>query len=35
LRLTHPATAEPLAVEAPLPGDLTAVLAELREYRAV
>ena len=33
LRLTHPDTAQPLAVEAPLPDDLAAVLAELREYR--
>jgi len=29
----HPATGEPMTVEAPLPDDLQAVLAELRTYR--
>jgi 23S rRNA pseudouridine1911/1915/1917 synthase len=33
LRLGHPATGEPLEVEAPLPADIAAVLAELRAYR--
>ncbi len=34
LRLVHPETGKPLEVEAPLPGDMAAVLAELREYRS-
>jgi 23S rRNA pseudouridine1911/1915/1917 synthase len=34
LKLAHPDTAEPLAIEAPLPDDLAAVLAELREFRS-
>jgi len=33
LRLAHPHTAQPLEIEAPLPPDLAAVLAELRIYR--
>lgn len=33
LRFTHPASAELLHIEAPVPADLAAVLAELREYR--
>jgi 23S rRNA pseudouridine1911/1915/1917 synthase len=33
LKFTHPATGEPLQVEAPLPDDMAAVLAELREFR--
>jgi len=33
LKLTHPATGKPLQVEAPLPDDMAAVLAQLREYR--
>ena len=33
LRFLHPATGEPLEVEAPLPPDIAAVLAELRHYR--
>jgi 23S rRNA pseudouridine1911/1915/1917 synthase len=35
LRFVHPVTNEPLEVEAPLPDDITAVLAELREFRSV
>lgn len=35
LRFTHPDTAKPLEVEAPLPADMAAVLAELRAYRGV
>ena len=35
LRFTHPATGRPMEIEAPLPADIAAVLAELREYRAV
>jgi 23S rRNA pseudouridine1911/1915/1917 synthase len=35
LRFLHPMTGEPLEVEAPLPADIAAVLAELREYRRV
>ena len=35
LRFLHPATGEPLEVEAPLPPDITAVLDELRKYRTV
>ena len=33
LKFTHPASGKPLEVEAPLPDDLSATLAELREYR--
>jgi 23S rRNA pseudouridine1911/1915/1917 synthase len=33
LRFHHPETGEPLEVEAPLPADIAAVLAELRAYR--
>jgi 23S rRNA pseudouridine1911/1915/1917 synthase len=33
LRFVHPASGEPLEVEAPLPADMAAVLAELRQYR--
>jgi 23S rRNA pseudouridine1911/1915/1917 synthase len=33
LRISHPSTGKPLRLEAPLPGDLEAVLAELRRYR--
>ncbi len=33
LRFLHPATGQPLEVEAPLPPDLAVVLAELRGYR--
>ncbi|MBN2474018.1 MAG: RluA family pseudouridine synthase [Pirellulales bacterium] len=35
LKFTHPQTGDPLEIEAPLPGDMAAVLAELRQYRAV
>jgi 23S rRNA pseudouridine1911/1915/1917 synthase len=35
LRLKHPTTGEPLAVEAPLPADIRAVLTELRAYRSL
>jgi len=34
LKFAHPDTGEPLEVEAPLPTDMDAVLAELRAYRA-
>ncbi len=34
LRFTHPTTGEPLQIEAPLPDDMAAVLAELRAYRS-
>ena len=34
LRFLHPATGEPLEVEAPLPDDIAAVLAELRTFRS-
>jgi 23S rRNA pseudouridine1911/1915/1917 synthase len=34
LKFIHPHTGEPLEIEAPLPADLAAVLAELRAYRA-
>jgi 23S rRNA pseudouridine1911/1915/1917 synthase len=34
LGFTHPKTEEPLEIEAPLPVDMTAVLEELRSYRA-
>ena len=33
LRLVHPASGAPLEVEAPLPADLSGVLAELRQHR--
>ena len=33
LKFTHPATGKPLQIEAPLPDDMAAVLAELRAYR--
>ncbi len=33
LKFTHPATAKPLEVTAPMPDDMAAVLAELRAYR--
>ena len=33
LSLTHPATGRPLEVEAPLPDDFAALLAELRTAR--
>lgn len=33
LKFDHPATGRPLQVEAPLPDDMAAVLAELRAYR--
>jgi len=33
LKFTHPETGETLEIEAPLPGDIEAVLAELRRYR--
>jgi 23S rRNA pseudouridine1911/1915/1917 synthase len=33
LKLTHPATGEPLEIEAPIPADLQAALAALRAYR--
>jgi 23S rRNA pseudouridine1911/1915/1917 synthase len=35
LEILHPASGEPLALEAPLPEDLERVLAELRGYRAI
>ncbi|MBN1591057.1 MAG: RluA family pseudouridine synthase [Pirellulales bacterium] len=35
LRFVHPETGEPLELEAPLPPDMEAVLAELRHYRTV
>jgi 23S rRNA pseudouridine1911/1915/1917 synthase len=34
LQLAHPETGKPLDVEAPLPDDMAAVLAELRAFRA-
>ena len=34
LRFLHPATNEPLEVEAPLPDDIAAVLTELRNFRS-
>ncbi len=34
LRFFHPATNEPLEVEAPLPDDIAAVLTELRNFRS-
>ncbi|MGW8256577.1 MAG: RluA family pseudouridine synthase [Thermoguttaceae bacterium] len=33
LKFIHPATDEPLEIEAPLAGDISAVLSELRKYR--
>jgi len=33
LKFAHPATNEPIEVEAPLPGDMASVLAELRQYQ--
>ncbi len=35
LRFLHPVSGERIEVEAPLPADIAAVLAELRKYRAV
>jgi 23S rRNA pseudouridine1911/1915/1917 synthase len=35
LRFLHPATGEPLEIEAPLPPDILVVLDELRKYRPV
>jgi 23S rRNA pseudouridine1911/1915/1917 synthase len=35
LRFFHPVTRAPLEVEAPLPGDIAAVLAALREFRTL
>ena len=35
LAFLHPATGEPMEVEAPLPGDIEGVLEELRAYRAI
>lgn len=35
LRFTHPATGEPIEVEAPLPADMAAVLEELRRFRQI
>jgi 23S rRNA pseudouridine1911/1915/1917 synthase len=35
LRFTHPATGEALEVEAPLPADIAALLAELRRHRSL
>ncbi len=34
LKLLHPETGKPLTIEAPLPDDMAAVLAELRAFRA-
>lgn len=34
LRFAHPETGEPLEIEAPLPDDIAAVLAALREFRS-
>ncbi len=34
LKFAHPSTGRPLQIEAPLPGDVSAVLAELRAFRA-
>ena len=33
LRFVHPTSGEPMTVEAPLPADMEAVLAELRQWR--
>jgi 23S rRNA pseudouridine1911/1915/1917 synthase len=33
IALVHPATGQPLRIEAPLPGDIEAVLEELRAFR--
>lgn len=35
LRFLHPFTSLPIEIEAPLPADITAVLAELRQYRSL
>jgi 23S rRNA pseudouridine1911/1915/1917 synthase len=35
LRFLHPATGQPLEIEAPLPSDISAVLDELRKWRSV
>ena len=35
LRFSHPVTEETLEIEAPLPADISAVLAELREFRKI
>ena len=35
LRFTHPATGQPMEVEAPLAGDIAAVLEALRQWRSV
>jgi 23S rRNA pseudouridine955/2504/2580 synthase len=35
LRFQHPATGEPLEIEAPLPNDIVAVLDELRKFRSI
>jgi hypothetical protein len=35
LKLKHPASGEPLVLEAPLRGDLERVLEALREYRSL
>jgi len=35
LRFVHPGTAQPIEIEAPLPDDMSAVLAELRAFRGV
>ncbi|HUT88938.1 MAG TPA: RluA family pseudouridine synthase [Thermoguttaceae bacterium] len=35
IEFTHPDTGEPVRIEAPLPDDMAAVLAELREYRGL
>jgi 23S rRNA pseudouridine1911/1915/1917 synthase len=35
LRFAHPATGQPLEIEAPLPADIAAVLAELRAHRSL
>jgi len=34
LKLLHPGSGEPLEVQSPLAGDIAAVLAELRGFRA-
>jgi 23S rRNA pseudouridine1911/1915/1917 synthase len=33
LRFVHPTSGQPMEIEAPLPADMSAVLAELRQYR--
>jgi hypothetical protein len=35
LKFVHPRTGQPMEIEAPLPADMLAVLAELRQYRAL